>query len=57
MRPFLRGSLVTDQAVDVLREELKDVHDHFLSRYVDPYDRHYLSLSDEREWGTEWQRI
>jgi len=56
MRPFLRGSLVTDQAVDVLREELKDVHDHFLSRYVDPDDRHYLSLSDEREWGTEWQR-
>ena len=44
MQPFLRSSLVTSQAVEVLREELEDAHRHFLNKYVDPDDRHYLSL-------------
>lgn len=43
-RPFLRGSLVTDRAVEMLREELQDAHECFLREYVDPEDRTYLSL-------------
>lgn len=43
-RPFVRESLVTDRAVDVLREELRETHERFLRKYVCPEDRKYLSL-------------
>lgn len=44
MRPFLRDSLVTDQAVDMVRRELGDVHERFLRKYVDPEDWTFLTL-------------
>jgi len=43
-RPFVRESLVTDRAVDVLREELRETHERFLKKYVCSEDRKYLPL-------------
>lgn len=44
MEPFLRDSLVTDRAVDLVREEIGDVHERFLEEYVDPDDWSHLAL-------------
>lgn len=44
LEPFLHDSLGTNRAVDVVREEIEDVHERFLDEYVDPDDRVYLTL-------------
>lgn len=44
VQPFVRGSLVTDRAVDELREELGESHERFLRKYVSSEDWTYLPL-------------
>lgn len=43
-RPFLQDGLISERAVQLLRNELEEPHRRFLERYVSPEDRTYLEL-------------